>query len=102
MLKQEYAQQYIRRSTERSWAPASTGRQVVRAYRHNLETDYGAQTWLEGDSSPSTSRGAVAQRDLAMDREEALATTARVHARLQSDHGERATCTHVLQKRHAK
>ena len=46
--------------------------------------------------------GQATQRDLAMDREEALATTARVHARLQSDHGERATCTYVLQKRHAK
>lgn len=37
-----------------------------------------------------------------MGREVPVATTARVHARLQSDHGERATCTHVLQKRHAK
>jgi hypothetical protein len=46
--------------------------QVVRACRHHLETDYGARSWLEAVSSPLTSRGQATQRDLAMDREEAL------------------------------
>jgi hypothetical protein len=73
-------------------AIVSTARQRVRACRRNLETNYGAHS-AESGLFTFDLGGLVAQRDLAMDREELFATTARVHVEhLQSDHRERATC----------
>jgi hypothetical protein len=72
-------------------ASVSTVRQMVRACRRNLETNYGAHS-AESGLFTFDLKGLVAQRDLAMDREALFATTARVHEHLQSDHRERATC----------
>lgn len=68
-----------------------TARQMVRACRCDLETNYGACSVASGLFTFDF-KGLVAPRDLVVGRERLLATTGRVHELLQSDHRERATC----------
>lgn len=66
------------------------GSGVARAYRHNLETDYGAHPTRSGFFTVDLG-GLVAQKRSSHGPCRAIATTARVHELLQTDHGKGAT-----------
>jgi hypothetical protein len=80
-------------------ASVSTVRQMVRACRRNLETNYGAHS-AESGLFTFDLKGLVAQRDLAMDREALIATTARVHGNICR--AITGSVPHALRKCHVK